>query len=110
MSEKKYTIILSDGTTIQNLTKNGSNFVSKTDISSSMFEGTCAPVTVREECSDDENAGSNEFTYESMELVQITKMDSEYWFVLRERSANEIAFSKMQSDVAFVAMMSNVDL
>lgn len=33
-----------------------------------------------------------------------------YWFVLRDISEEEFARTKMQSDIAYIAMMSNVEL
>ena len=45
-----------------------------------------------------------------MELVQIQKMGAEYWFVLRDITETELAFIKMQSDIEYVAMMSEIEL
>lgn len=45
-----------------------------------------------------------------MELVQISKVGSSYWFVLRDIPETELAFIKMQSDIEYVAMMSEIEL
>ena len=46
-----------------------------------------------------------------MELVQIVEqIPGEYWFVLRDISEEEFTRTKMQSDIAYIAMMSNVEL
>jgi len=46
-----------------------------------------------------------------MELVQIVEqVPGEYWFVLRDISEEEFARTKMQSDIAYIAMMSNIEL
>lgn len=48
--------------------------------------------------------------YTNMELVQITKMGEEYWFILRDVPENELAFIKLQSDIEYIAMMSEIEL
>ena len=45
-----------------------------------------------------------------MELVQITPMGEEYWFVLRDISKAEMEKIKMQSDIEYIAMMAGVEL
>lgn len=46
----------------------------------------------------------------NMELVQIIKVNDKYWFVLRDVPETEMAFVKMQSDIEYVAMMSEIEL
>lgn len=48
--------------------------------------------------------------YEHMELVQIVQYENEYHFVLRELSAAELKEIKMQSDIEYLAMMTDIDL
>ena len=45
-----------------------------------------------------------------MELVQITEMGDDYWFVLRDISKAEMEKIKMQSDIEYIAMMAGVEL
>mgnify|MGYP006967076218 CR=1 FL=1 len=52
----------------------------------------------------------DEVVMENMDLVQITEMDGEYWFVLRQFSATELAMAKMSSNIDFLAMMQDVEL
>ena len=55
--------------------------------------------------------GTTETVHPNMELVQIVEqVPGEYWFVLRDISEEEFARTKMQSDIAYIAMMSNVGL
>lgn len=54
--------------------------------------------------------GETEATYENMELVQITKVGTTYWFVLRELSAQEINDAKTQANIEYIAMMADIDL
>lgn len=103
MEEKIYKIILGDGTEISNLKLNGNNFISTEKIEESVFADNCSPVTISD--------GTTETVYPNMELVQIVEqVPGEYWFVLRDISEEEFARIKMQSDIAYIAMMSNVEL
>lgn len=102
MDNKIYKITLSDGTVLDNLRMNGNNFISETEITESVFEGNCGEVTI--------NNGETDDVHTNMELVQIQKMGAEYWFVLRDITETELAFIKMQSDIEYVAMMSEIEL
>lgn len=103
MEEKIYKITLGDGTEISNLKLNGNNFISTEKIEESVFADNCSPVTISD--------GTTETVYPNMELVQIVEqVPGEYWFVLRDISEEEFARTKMQSDIAYIAMMSNVEL
>ena len=103
MEEKIYKITLGDGTEISNLKLNGNNFISTEKIEESAFVDNCSPVTISD--------GITETVHPNMELVQIVEqVPGEYWFVLRDISEEEFARTKMQSDIAYIAMMSNVEL
>ena len=102
MENKIYTITLADGTVLDELGLNGDNFISKTPVAAEAFEGNCSPVLISD--------GENEVLHENMELVQITRVDGDYWFVLRDLSADELARIKMQSDIEYIGMMAGVEL
>ena len=102
MDEKIYSVTLSDGTVIDGLRMNGNNFISKDPIDPEMFEGNLAVVVI--------NDGETEETRENMELVQVTRMGEEYWFVLRDVPASEIANAKLRSDLDYLAMMADVEI
>ena len=102
MDDKKYTVTLADGTVIEDLALNGNNFISKIKIEEEIFEDNCSPVVISD--------GENTETHENMELVQITQMGDEYWFILRDLSADELRNAKIQSDVDYIAMMTGVEL
>lgn len=103
MEEKIYKITLGDGSEISNLKLNGNNFISTEKIEESVFADNCSPVTISD--------GTTETVYPNMELVQIVEqIPGEYWFVLRDISEEEFVRTKMQSDIAYIAMMSNVEL
>ena len=103
MEEKIYKITLGDGTEISNLKLNGNNFISTEKIDESVFVDNCSPVTISD--------GVSDTVHPNMELVQIVEQfPGEYWFVLRDISHEEFSRTKMQSDIAYIAMMSNVEL
>ena len=103
MEEKIYKITLGDGTEISNLKLNGNNFISTETIEESVFADNCSPVTISD--------GTTETVYPNMELFPIVEQGlGEYWFVLRDIFEEEFARTKMQSDIAYIEMMSNVEL
>lgn len=104
--EKSWKITLSDGTTIENLKLNGNNFVSETEIKKEMFDGKLLKVTI--EGIEDGKKVVNE--YKNMELVQIVHYEDGYYFVLRELSQEEINMAKIQGNIEYLAMMTDVDL
>ncbi len=93
MDSKTYTITLAGGTVLDNLKLNGNNFISNTPINADIFNENCSPIIISD--------GVNSETYNNMELVQITEQEpGKYWFVLRELSAFELAWIKMQSETS----------
>lgn len=102
MDEKIYTITLKDGTQIENLRMNGNNFISQEQINPEIFDGNLGEVTI--------NDGENDELHENMGLVQVTQMGDEYWFVLRDIPASEIANKKLRSDLDYLAMMADVEI
>jgi hypothetical protein len=102
MNEKTYTVTLADGTVIGNLKLNGNNYISTELIAPGVFDGNCSPVVI-----DD---GTCDETHDNMELVQLTEVNGEYWFVLRDISFEELSRIKIQADIEYVAMMVDVEL
>lgn len=102
MNEKNYTITLEDRTKIENLRLNGNNFISQEQINPEIFDGNLGEVTI--------NDGENNEVHENMGLVQVTQMGEEYWFVLRDIPASEIANAKLRSDLDYLAMMADVEI
>lgn len=99
-------ITLSDGTQIKNLRLNGNNYVSETKLTEDDFKGKLSKVTI--EGSEDGQEIKQE--YEHMELVQIVHYEDGYYFVLRELSEAELKERKMQGDIEYLAMMTDIDL
>lgn len=102
--EKSFKITLADGTQLKNLKLNGNNYISKVKITEDDFKGKLSKITI-------ENETDKTFEkLEHVELVQIVHYEDGYYFVLRQLSTDEIDKLKMQGDIEYLAMMTDVDL
>lgn len=102
MNDTVYKITLADGTELSDLRLNGNNFVSLDEISPAIFTDNLSPVTISD--------GERDELHEHMELVQVTKMGTEYWVILRDLTRDELARIKTQADIEYLAMMTGVEL
>lgn len=100
--EKSWKITLSDGTKLENLRLNGNNFISEAEITEDDFRGKLSKVIIEGKDFKQE--------YNNMELVQIAHYEDGYYFVLREIPQEELDKLKMQSDIEYLAMMSDIDM
>ncbi|MDD5853262.1 MAG: hypothetical protein PUD03_04070 [Lachnospiraceae bacterium] len=103
MEEKTFKIVLADGTPLEGLGLNGNNFISSKKLTEDTFEGNLSHVVI-------EDSEGNTEEHDNMALVQIAKYGKEYWFVLRELSAQEIRDAKTQANIEYIAMMTDIDL
>lgn len=102
MTEKTYKITLADGTELDNLSLNGNNYISTELVNPVIFEGNCSPVII--------NDGTTDEIHDNMELVQITEVNGQYWFILRDISLDELKQIKLRSDIEYLAMMTGIEL
>lgn len=102
MEKRTWTITLADGTTLEGLTLNGNNYVSKTKVTEDDFAGNLDRVKITD--------GETTQELENVELVQCQQYGNEYWFILRERTAAEMAAEKTQANIEYLAMMADIDL
>ena len=90
-----YKIILKDGTVIDNLTMNGNNYVSPTEIDSSIFtRKNLSSIVV--------NHGEKDETLTNQIFVQETHMADGYYFVFRQMTDVEISITDIQEALADV--------
>lgn len=82
----QYEIKLADGRKLTGLTKNGDNFISKTQVDESMFEDNLATMTVSD--------GEIEEVYHNVELIQQVEEDDGWHLAFRELSPQE-RFNKL---------------
>lgn len=85
-----YTVILADGTTFENLELNGNNYISKTPVDSAAFtEDALKTVTIK--------GGENgDQVLTNAKLIQNKQYDNEYWFILAEKTRQELAEEALQ--------------
>ena len=97
-----YKITLNDGTVIDNLTVNGTNFVSKDKIDESIFtKDNLKKVTI------------NDTVYENLVFIQQMKLADGYYIAFRQKTAEEnqkYLIDKQRADIDYIALMSGVDL
>ena len=76
-----YTITLSDGTKLKNLELNGNNYISKTILEDSVFEGKLDTVVISD--------GEKSETFTDMKLMSNRVDGGKSWFVLGEKTPQE---------------------
>ena len=91
-----YSVTLSDGTKLDNLALNGNNFVSSAKVTEANFQGKLSKVTIT-----DDNGKSTDYT--DMVLVQVAQVGDESWFILGEKTQDDV--SKLQAAVATLTDM-----
>ena len=105
--EKSWKITLADGTKLENLSLNGNNFVSENEITEDIFNGNLLKVKIEGKTEEGQNIIEE---HNHMELIQIAKYNDGYYFALRDLTEEELEKMKMQSDIEYLAMMSDIDL
>ena len=94
-----YKITLKDGTVIDNLTMNGNNYVSPTEIDSSIFtRKNLSSIVV--------NDGEKDETLTNLLFVQETHMNDGYYFILRQMTDSETAITDIQEALADIYEMN----
>ena len=82
-------IILSDGNIIDNLTLNGNNYISNNVLSDDIFTDGLSIVTVID--------GDISTEYKNMKLIQNIVLDNKSWFILAEKTEEEILKERLKS-------------
>ena len=115
MSDKKFTITLSDGTKLSDIGLNGQNFHSTTEITPATFAGKLSRVIIEGDAEADEASLIGE--HRNMELVQIAHCTEKihgcpdgWYFVLRDIPAAEQEKLQTRGDIDYIAMMTGVTL
>lgn len=94
-----YKITLKDGTVIDNLTMNGNNYVSPTEVDTSLFtRKNLSSVVV--------NDGEKDETLTNLLFVQETHMKDGYYFILRPMTDTEISITDIQEALSDIYEMS----
>ncbi|XJZ57288.1 hypothetical protein ACIA3Y_04835 [Lactobacillus delbrueckii subsp. bulgaricus] len=100
MADKTYTVTLSDGSKLENLTLNGNNFISTTAITENQFDdGKLKSVVITD-------SEGKEEKHEDMFLVQVTHpSDQEWWFILADKSEDQIKKEQLEQSIATLTDM-----
>ncbi|MBT9018627.1 hypothetical protein BTI91_04295 [Lactobacillus delbrueckii subsp. bulgaricus] len=99
MANKTYTVTLSDGSKLENLTLNGNNFISTTAVEASQLEGKLKSVVITD-------SEGKEEKHEDMFLVQVTHpSDTEWWFILADKTEDQIKQEKLEQSIATLTDM-----
>ena len=95
--EKTFTITLADGTVLENLGLTGNNFVSEEKIDDSVFENNLDKVEVY-----DSATGETQVLHDG-DLVQNIEYEGEYWFIIREKTKEEVDIETLNGAIMELA-------
>lgn len=102
MDDKLYSITLADGTVLDDLRLNGTNYISTKPIDETIFEYNCSPLTISD--------GELIDIHAHAELIHVLHIGEEYWIAFRDISEAELELLRIKSDIEYLAMMSDVEL
>lgn len=91
-----YTIVLSDGTKLENLELNGNNFISEVVLDNAVFEDKLKTVTI--------SNGETEEVYSDMVLISNRVEDGHSWFILAEKTAEQKAAEEIAETFTNIEM------
>lgn len=103
-----YSIRLPDGTMIEGLKASGNYFVSESPVTDKL-KGKLNGVTIK--CIEAEEYSMIEpGEHEHMKLAHEMMMDGKYMFLLLDVSAEEIEKARLEANIEYLAMMTEVEL
>lgn len=95
-------ITLQDGIVLENLKLNGNNFISDEIIETSIFENNLGNVKIEDE-------DGNIVEQKNMRLIQNIVIGKESWFILAEKSQNDILKERIATqDMVIEELMFNI--
>lgn len=95
-------IILSDGTILDNIEYDDFYFAASYKIDRNVFSGNCSPFTV---C-----IGGEDIIHQHAELAVFRDTDDGVAFRFRDLTAKDVAQRKMEANLEYLAMMLDIDL
>lgn len=97
--EELYTITLYDGTVIENLTLNGNNFISQTDVGEDNFSlANLSHITI------------NDIEYTDMVLRNYWQDTDGWHIIISEATPQEKFEARINAKIDYIAMMEEIDL
>lgn len=98
-----YSLTLSNGVELQNLTRNGDCFISSdTKLTARIFEYNLRQVTLSD--------GENQWQYKDLALVMFEHKETEVWFAFRELTTMELQMESLRADLDYIAMLTGITL
>lgn len=104
-----YNLILADGTTLENLTKNGDCFVSKTEVDESIFENNLSTLTIQNTEEDTEEVMTNAEFVQQLHYENFHG-NTGYYLAFRELTEAEVKEATLTGLIEYVAMMADIEL
>lgn len=107
-----YKIILADGRVLNDIEVNDTTLVSKTPIDESYFANNLSPVDI-------ELVGDRDYTdnlhieghHDNMMFQMLdSPIEGQHWFILRDVPEMDIRFAKLQADIEYLSMMTDIEL
>lgn len=97
-----YTVTLSNGAILENLTRMGNTFVSDVIVDDSVFEGGLDTVEISD--------GENTETFEDMMLMSnyVSLLDGKSWFLIGEKTEQQKKEEALQKEVLRLKSALNV--
>ena len=104
--DKKYTLYVDDVKLAEDLTLNGSNYVSKTEVDVSSL-----PPVFKLTAKDSKGNITEEFEYAKLlQQVQYAWDDNKFYLAFAPVSEQEIKNNEFQSNLHYLAMMADLEL
>ena len=98
-----YSLTLSNGVELQNLTRNGNCFISSdTELTARIFEYNLRQVTLSD--------GETQWQYQDLALVMLVHKETEVWFAFRELTTAELQMESLRADLDYIAMLTGITL
>lgn len=99
MEEKTFTIDLGNGTVLEDITLNGTNYVTQEEITEETFDGMENIVIT------DSEGGVQEIA--QAELLHVKHFEDGYYFVLHEYTEAEIKEANNDAQIFYTAVMTD---
>lgn len=96
----RYTITLANGQKITNLTKNGTNFVSKTQVDESIFVDNLSTMKI--------SNGESEEIYYHVELIQQVEYSDGWYLAFRELTTQELRNMEIDTKILKAEGVANL--
>lgn len=103
MNEKIYSVVLSNGTELNNLTLNGNTFISKNEIKKEVFDDNLWNVTIRSV------DGSETFSNMKLAYYNFDAVHREYQFTLLLPTSEEMEKKRLWSAIEYLSMMTGIN-